>query len=57
LTPADAAEIAVLQLPNFKSEGTEPIGTEGIEALAKKGSFGAASLPDSDIRTIGRVPP
>jgi hypothetical protein len=30
----DAAEITVLQLPKFKAEATELIGTEGIEALA-----------------------
>ena len=30
----DAAEIAVLQLPNFKAEATELIGTDGIEAVA-----------------------
>ena len=30
----DAAEITVLQLPKFKTEATELIGTEGIEALA-----------------------
>ena len=29
-----AAEITVLQLPKFKAEATELIGTEGIEALA-----------------------
>jgi hypothetical protein len=31
----DAAEITVLQLPKFKAEATELIGTEGIEALAE----------------------
>lgn len=30
----DSAEITVLQLPKFKAEATELIGTEGIEALA-----------------------
>jgi hypothetical protein len=30
----DAAEITVLQLPRFKTEATELIGTAGIEALA-----------------------
>ncbi len=30
----EAAEITVLQLPKFKQEATELIGTEGIEALA-----------------------
>jgi hypothetical protein len=30
----DAAEIAVLQLPKFKEQATELIGTEEIEALA-----------------------
>src|ERR1043166_4874222 len=30
----NAAEITVLQLPKFKAEATELIGTEGIEALA-----------------------
>jgi hypothetical protein len=30
----DAAEITVLQLPKFKVEATELIGTGGIEALA-----------------------
>ncbi len=30
----DAAEITVLQLPKFKAEATELIGTDGIEALA-----------------------
>lgn len=30
----DAVEITVLQLPKFKAEATELIGTEGIEALA-----------------------
>ena len=30
----DAAEITVLQLPKFKTEATELIGSEGIEALA-----------------------
>jgi hypothetical protein len=30
----DAAEITVLQLPKFKAEAKELIGTEGIEALA-----------------------
>ena len=30
----DATEITVLQLPKFKAEATETIGTEGIEALA-----------------------
>ena len=30
----DAAEITVLQLPKFKTEATELIGTGGIEALA-----------------------
>jgi hypothetical protein len=30
----EAAEITVLQLPKFKAEATELIGTEGIEALA-----------------------
>ena len=30
----DAPEITVLQLPKFKAEATELIGTEGIEALA-----------------------
>ena len=30
----DSAEITVLQLPKFKTEATELIGTEGIEALA-----------------------
>jgi len=30
----DAPEIAVLQLPKFKAEATELIGTDGIEALA-----------------------
>jgi hypothetical protein len=30
----DATEISVLQLPKFKQEATELIGTEGIEALA-----------------------
>jgi len=30
----DAVEITVPQLPKFKAEATELIGTEGIEALA-----------------------
>ena len=30
----DPREITVLQLPKFKAEATELIGTEGIEALA-----------------------
>ena len=30
----DATEITVLQLPKFKAEATELIGTEGIETLA-----------------------
>ena len=30
----DAPEITVLQLPKFKAEATELIGTEGIERLA-----------------------
>jgi hypothetical protein len=30
----DAVEITVLQLPKFKAEAAELIGTEGIEALA-----------------------
>jgi len=30
----DALEITVLQLPRFKAEATQLIGTEGIEALA-----------------------
>jgi len=30
----DADEITVLQLPKFKAEATELIGTEGIEAFA-----------------------
>ena len=30
----DAPEITVLQLPKFKAEATELIGTAGIEALA-----------------------
>jgi len=30
----DAAEITVLQLPRFKADATELIGTVGIEALA-----------------------
>ena len=30
----DAAEITVLQLPKFKAEATEPIGTDGVEELA-----------------------
>jgi len=30
----DAPEITVLQLPKFKAEATEVIGTDGIEALA-----------------------
>lgn len=30
----DASEITVLQLPRFKAEATELIGTDGIEALA-----------------------
>lgn len=30
----DAREITVLQLPKFKTEATELIGTEGIHALA-----------------------
>ena len=30
----DAPEITVLQLPRFKAEATELIGTDGIEALA-----------------------
>lgn len=30
----DDAEITVLQLPKFKAEATELIGTDGIEALA-----------------------
>jgi len=30
----DAPEITVLQLPKFKAEATELIGTDGIEALA-----------------------
>ena len=30
----DAADITVLQLPKFKAEAAELIGTEGIEALA-----------------------
>ena len=30
----DSAEITVFQLPKFKAEATELIGTEGIEALA-----------------------
>lgn len=30
----DAPEITVLQLPRFKTEATELIGAEGIEALA-----------------------
>ena len=31
----DATEITVLQLPKFKVDATELIGTEGIEALAE----------------------
>ena len=30
----DATEITVLQLPKFKTEATDLIGTDGIEALA-----------------------
>ena len=30
----DAPEITVLQLPKFKAEATELIGTDGIEAVA-----------------------
>jgi len=30
----DAPEITVLQLPKFKAEATELIGTDGIDALA-----------------------
>ncbi len=30
----DATEITVLQLPKFKAEATELIGTDGIDALA-----------------------
>jgi hypothetical protein len=30
----EAAEITVLQLPKFKAEASELIGTDGIEALA-----------------------
>jgi hypothetical protein len=30
----DSLEIAVLQLPKFKAEATELIGTDGIEAVA-----------------------
>lgn len=30
----DAAEITVLQMPKFKAEATELIGTDGIGALA-----------------------
>jgi hypothetical protein len=30
----DAPEITVLQLPKFKAEATELIGTDGIETLA-----------------------
>jgi hypothetical protein len=30
----EAAEITVLQLPKFKAEATDLIGTEGIEAVA-----------------------
>ena len=30
----DACEITVLQLPKFKAEATELIGTDGIEAVA-----------------------
>lgn len=30
----DAPEIAVLQLPKFKAEATDLIGTDGIEAVA-----------------------
>lgn len=30
----DAGELTVLQLPKFKAEATELIGTEGIDALA-----------------------
>jgi hypothetical protein len=30
-----AAEITVLQLPKFKAEATDLIGTEGIQALAE----------------------
>jgi hypothetical protein len=30
----DAPKIAVLQLPKFKAEATELIGTGGIEAVA-----------------------
>jgi hypothetical protein len=30
----DAPEITVLELPKFKAEATELIGTDGIEALA-----------------------
>jgi hypothetical protein len=31
---ASVAEITVLQVPKFKIEATELIGTEGIEAVA-----------------------
>lgn len=34
LTVEDAPEITVLQLPKFKAEATELIGTDEIEALA-----------------------
>jgi hypothetical protein len=30
----EAAEITVLQPPKFKAEATDPIGTDGIEAVA-----------------------
>jgi hypothetical protein len=39
----DATEITVLQLPKFKAQATELIGTDGIEALA---AF-LADRPDS----------
>ena len=31
---SDSSDITVLQLPKFKAEATELIGTDGIEALA-----------------------
>jgi hypothetical protein len=34
LTVEDAPEITVLQLPKFKAEATQLIGTDEIEALA-----------------------
>jgi len=35
----DAAEITVLQLPKFKAEATELIGTEGLEGSRAIGPF------------------